>query len=181
MVATRRRYFLSGESDDDEEHNIRDDVESGFDNNLPRERFRDLLDVAIDRRRGLEIKRKLREAIESDRLERYRKSNEELKQIKNKKLKKFYEQQNERLDDWLEIDTLIMSVADDVLDSMNPRDMDHDGVAETGGALQGTGENIEPLLPDDERQRRRRARRNARWAINVSPSVRDVTTLQFAD
>ena len=61
-----------------------------------------------------------------------------------------------------------MAMADDVLDSMNPRDMDHDGVAESGGALQATSESIEPLLPDDERAARRKARRNAKWAINVS-------------
>lgn len=43
-----------------------------------------------------------------------------LKSIKNKKLRDFYERQNQCLDDWIEVDTLVMSIADDILDSMNP-------------------------------------------------------------
>jgi hypothetical protein len=45
---------------------------------------------------------------------------EQLKKIKNKQVRKFYEDQNERLNDWMEVDTIIMAVADDVIDSMNP-------------------------------------------------------------
>ena len=56
-------------------------------------------------------------------LEKFRKSQAELKEIKDKKIRAFYEQQNERLNDWLEVDTLVMSMADDVLDSMNPQDV----------------------------------------------------------
>jgi hypothetical protein len=99
-----------------------------------------------------------------------------LKAIQKKKVRRFYEEQNRRLDDWLEVDMVVMSVADDVLDSMAPRDLDHDGVAEERGPLHDTEENIESFLPDDERERRRKADRNAKWAINVcgSDTVRHI-------
>lgn len=51
----------------------------------------------------------------------------QLKDIKDKKVRHFYKEQNERLNDWLEVDTLVMSMAHDILDSMNP-DRDHDGI-----------------------------------------------------
>ena len=82
-------------------------------------------------------------------------------------MRAFYEQQNERLNDWLEVDSLVMSMADDVLDSMNPQDVDGDGIAEIGGALMNTKGNIDTLLPEDERERRRTGERKAKWAINV--------------
>ena len=53
----------------------------------------------------------------------------QLKEIKNKKVRKFYEEQNDRLNDWLEVDTIVIALADDILDSMNPRDLDGDGIA----------------------------------------------------
>ena len=84
-------------------------------------------------------------------------------------MRRFYEAQNERLNDWLEVDTLVMSMADEVLDSMNPQDVDGDGVAEVGGKLKRTGGDIGPLLPEDERERRRTGERRAKWAINVFP------------
>ena len=84
-------------------------------------------------------------------------------------MRRFYEAQNERLNDWLEVDTLVMSMADEVLDSMNPQDVDGDGVAEVGGKLKRTGGDIGPLLPEDERERRRTGERRAKWAINVLP------------
>ncbi len=87
--------------------------------------------------------------------------------MKNKKLRAFYEQQNDRLDDWLEVDALVKSMSDHIMESFDPQDEDCDGVAESGGALQITREDIEPLLPDEERERRRKGRRNAKWAINV--------------
>ena len=45
-------------------------------------------------------------------------------------MREFYEQQNERLNDWVEVDALVMAMADDIIDSMNP-DADHDGVLGT--------------------------------------------------
>lgn len=134
----------------------------------PRFRFRDAIVTTMDMQDVNRLKQALRDGVDQGALEKFRLSDDELKHIKNKKVRAFYKEQNERLDDWLEVDALVMAMADDVLDSMNPRDFDHDGIAEAGGALQATSESVEPLLPDDERERRRKARRNARWAINVS-------------
>ena len=91
----------------------------------------------------------------------------QLKKIKNKKIRSFYEAQNEKLDDWLEVDLLVKSVSDDVIDSLDPNDVDGDGIPDPINGLHATGESIEPFLPDEEREARRKARRNARWAINV--------------
>jgi hypothetical protein len=63
---------------------------------------------------------------------------------------------------------VVSSLADDVLDSMNPRDTDGDGVAEDRGPLGTSGEDLEPFLPDEERDRRRKAAKHVKWAINVS-------------
>lgn len=50
---------------------------------------------------------------------------------------------------------------------MAPRDLDHDGVAEDRGPLGTSAENVECFLPEKERERRRKAARNIKWAINV--------------
>lgn len=92
----------------------------------------------------------------------------QLKSIKNKKIRKFYEEQNERIDDWAEVDMVVTSLADDIVDSMNPQDPDHDGVAEDRGPLGHSGEDLEPFLPEEEREKRRKAVKHVRWAINVS-------------
>jgi hypothetical protein len=92
----------------------------------------------------------------------------QLKAISSKKVRAFYEEQNRRIDDWAEVDMVVSSLADDVLDSMNPRDTDGDGVAEDRGPLGTSGEDLEPFLPDEERDRRRKAAKHVRWAINVS-------------
>jgi len=65
----------------------------------------------------------LREGVDKSEMEQYRKSLVELKDIKDKKIRAFYEQQNERLNDCLEVNTLVTSMVDDVLDSMNPQDV----------------------------------------------------------
>jgi hypothetical protein len=98
--------------------------------------------------------------------------NSQLKCIPNKKLRAFYEEQNRRLDDWLEVDMVVSSLADDIVDSMHPRDTDGDGVAEDRGPLGISGEDLEPFLPEDERERRRKSAKHVRWAINVSPDIR---------
>ena len=46
--------------------------------------------------------------------------NPQIKSIKNKKVRKYYELQNERLNDWVEVDALVLAMADDIIDSMNP-------------------------------------------------------------
>ncbi len=66
---------------------------------------------------------------------------------------------------------VVSSLADDIVDSMNPRDPDHDGVAEERGPLGFSGESLEPFLPDEERERRAQSAKHVRWAINVSPEA----------
>lgn len=100
-------------------------------------------------------------------MEKFRKSDDELKAIKNKKVRAFYEAQNQRLNDWLEVDAVVMAVADDVLESMDP-DPDGDGHAERGGGIQEVSGNIGELLPEDEREKRAKAQKKAKWAINVN-------------
>jgi hypothetical protein len=129
-------------------------------------RFKDVVDMATAANERTKIKQKLTEGIDRESLEKYRKSKEELKDIRSKQIRGFYERQNQQLDDWLEVDTVVMSMADDILDSMNP-DRDGDGVAEQNGALQGVGGRIEELLPEDEREDRLRGEKRAKWAINV--------------
>ncbi|KAK8157750.1 hypothetical protein IWX90DRAFT_24959 [Phyllosticta citrichinensis] len=174
MVATRHRATRpkrnNGNDADANGNKYADDLEAGRDL-PPRFRFCDAVSQTIDSAIVDKIKKQLHEGLEGmDRksLESYRKSVEELKQTKNQKVRRFYQDQNERLNDWLEVDAIVMAMADEVLDSMNPRDYDHDGIAESGGALQATEESVEPLLPDDEREKRRKSRRNAKWAININ-------------
>lgn len=114
-----------------------------------------------------ELKGALLKGIDRNELERYRKSSGEIKEIKNKQLRKFYEDQNCRLNDWLEVDAVIMAIADDVLESMNP-DPDHDGENERNGELQRVAGNINKLLPEEEQEKRRKAARKANIAIQVN-------------
>ncbi|KXL45449.1 MAG: hypothetical protein FE78DRAFT_70933 [Acidomyces sp. 'richmondensis'] len=130
-------------------------------------RFKDAANTALEDKRREELKKALLHGINRDQLEKFRKSDEELKAIKNKKLRQFYEEQNERLTDWLEVDAIVMAVADDVLESMDP-DPDHDGEMERTGGLQAVHGNIIELLPDEEREKRQRAARRAKLAINVN-------------
>ena len=95
-------------------------------------------------------------------------NSKQLKNIKNKKVRAFYEAQNDRLDDWLEVDAIVRTVSDDVLETMDPSDMDGDGLAERHGGLHDAGENVGSLLPEETQERRRTDEKHARWAINVS-------------
>lgn len=148
-----------------------DDLENAISSARKQSRFRDVARVALTDDYHTELKHKLTRDVERGSLEHYRKSAEEIKGIKKKSIRQFYEEQNERLNDWLEVDTIVMSIADEVLDSMNPQDLDGDGVAERQGLLHHTGERIHEFLPEDEREKRRKAERNAKWAINVRSSV----------
>jgi len=145
-----------------------DDLESAISSTRREPKFRDVVNLATHNNFHAELKRKLKEGVDRDEFEKCRKSQAELKEIKSKKIRQFYEGQNERLNDWLEVDALVMSMADDVLDSMNPQDHDGDGVAEVGGALMKSGGDIDPLLPEDERERRRTGEKRAKWAININ-------------
>lgn len=141
---------------------------NGFGNNKPRLwRFRDAANTALQDKRREELKTALLEGIDRDSLEQYRKSDEELKQIKDKKIRKYYERLNERLNDWLEVDAIVKAVADDVIESMDP-DPDDDGVEERSGALQAAQGNIREFLPEEEKEKRRIAEKKAKWAININ-------------
>lgn len=91
----------------------------------------------------------------------------QLKQIKDKKVRAFYEAQNDRLNDWLEVDALVMALADDVIDSMDP-DRDNDGRREHTGGLQTGGGQIWDFLPEEEKTKRKDGEKKAKWAININ-------------
>jgi cation diffusion facilitator family transporter len=130
-------------------------------------RFRDAVNTAMEDRRREELKEAILHGINRDELEDFRKSDEELKEMKNKGVRQFYEKQNDRLNDWLEVDAIVTAVADDVLESMDP-DPDNDGDRERGGGLQSMDGNIYEFLPDDEKKRRQKAEWKAKWAININ-------------
>jgi hypothetical protein len=90
-----------------------------------------------------------------------------LKQIP-KRIRRFYEEQNQHLDDWLEVNAIVTALADDILESFDPRDDNGDGIAEGGGALQDTQGFVEPFLPDEEQEKRQKARKSATRAININ-------------
>ena len=157
----------------------RSDLESGLDSNVdgtangnakPRPRiwrFKDAVNTALEDKRREDLKKELLSPVDRHSLEKFRKSDEELKHIKNKKVRAFYEAQNERLNDWLEMDAIVMAVADDVLESMDP-DPDNDGHRERSGGIQEVSGNIQELLPEEEREKRRKANKRAKWAININ-------------
>lgn len=130
-------------------------------------RFRDAVNTAMEDRRREQLKEAILHGINRDELENFRKSDEELKEMKNKGVRKFYEAQNDRLNDWLEVDAIVTAVADDVLESMDP-DPDNDGDQERGGGLQSANGNIYEFLPDEEKKRRENAEWKAKWAININ-------------
>ncbi|KAL5406509.1 hypothetical protein PMIN03_007752 [Paraphaeosphaeria minitans] len=174
MVASRHRDLLRSTSGRDQQQYRHLDLENGNGNPYtphPRQRFRDAIDATMTKQHAVDLKKQLLENVDSNALEKFRKSDEELKKISNKKLRSFYKDQNTRLDDWLEIDSMVSALADDVLDSMNPRDLDHDGVAEDRGPLGLSQDRVECFLPDEERERRRKSARNVKWAININVIV----------
>jgi cation diffusion facilitator family transporter len=130
-------------------------------------RFKDAARTALEDKRRNALKKALLENVTRDELEEFRKSDEELKEMKNKGLRKFYEEQNQRLNDWLEVDAIVMAVADDVLESMDP-DPDRDGVDERHGGIQDVSGHIHQLLPQEEQEKREKAEKKARWAININ-------------
>jgi hypothetical protein len=81
-------------------------------------RFRDNTNKALEDRRHQGIKNKLLEEVEREQFEEYRKSDEFIKSCKNKKTRKFYESQNDALNDWLEVDTAVRFIADDIFESL---------------------------------------------------------------
>lgn len=139
-------------------------------------RFQDVTNQAMEDQRRKKLKDKLIDAVKGDELERYRKSEDELKHMDNKKVKHFYKQQNQALNDWREVDSVVRSIADDILESFDP-DRDHDGLLEHGGALQAQGEDVEAFLPEEEQAVRKKAQRSAKRAINVRIIALSLSTL----
>ena len=117
--------------------------------------------------RRKELKSKILAGVKDMHLEKYRKSDEELKAMKNKKVRAYYEEQNQKLNDWAEVDSLVWALADDVVDSTNP-DADRDGVRDNETPLNATGNDLEAFLPPDEREKRAKSNRTAKRALNVS-------------
>ncbi|KAJ4353708.1 uncharacterized protein N0V89_005438 [Didymosphaeria variabile] len=174
MVASRRADLFRSTSGRDEQQYRYLDLENGNGQPHvphPRQRFRDAVDATVSKQHAIDLKKQLLEDVDHNALEKFRKSDEDLKKINSKKLRKFYEDQNTRLDDWLEVDSIVSTLADDVLDSMGPRDLDHDGVAEDRGPLGASDDRVECFLPDDERERRRKSASHVKWAININVVV----------
>lgn len=165
MPAARRHLLPNGNAA--KNNRRRDDLESGYLDSR-QYRFKDIVNATINRNRAQDIKKQLLSGTDHRAFETYRKSDEEIKALPSKKLRKFYDDQNDKIDDWVEVDALVLALADDVIDSMHPLDLDHDGVHENGGPLQGTNESIEPFLPQEEREKRIKSRRRAKWAININ-------------
>jgi len=130
-------------------------------------RFQDAARTALEDRRRDELKKALLHNIDHDGLEEFRRSDEELKKIKNKKVRKFYEDQNTRLNSWLEVDAVVMAIGDDVFESMDP-DPNHDGDMERSGGIQDVSGHVAELLPDEEKEKRAKAEKRAKWAININ-------------
>ena len=143
---------------------------NGLHKRRPRPRvfkFHDAAKTALEEKRREELKKALLHGIDRKGLEKYRKSDGDLQAIKNKRVRAYYKRQNDRLNDWLEVDAVVMALADDVLESMDP-DPDHDGDMERRGGLQNVQGNIRELLPEAEKQKRAKVARRARWAININ-------------
>ena len=184
LTRTDRRSFLGMPSSNGDANGSGErDLEANANGSKPKpdirnaRQFRDIANLAVRNDFHHKLKKQLKEGSDGYQLEKFRKSVNDIKGIKNKQVRSFYEAQNERLNDWLEVDMLVNAMADDVLDSMNTQDTDGDGAPEVGGKLKSTKGDIAPLLPDDERERRRQGERRAKWAINVSgPSRFSVST-----
>ncbi|EXJ61270.1 uncharacterized protein A1O5_11827 [Cladophialophora psammophila CBS 110553] len=144
MVGKRTLHPPKNQADD---HWRQPDLESG-NHNRRFPGFKDAVEYALDRQTTAVLKEQLREGVDRGAFEKARKSDKALKQIENKKVRKFFEKQNATLNDWAEVDTIVLAMADEVMESMNT-DADHDGIREREGRLQ-------------------HADQNARWAININ-------------
>ncbi|KAL8688591.1 MAG: hypothetical protein Q9218_005539 [Villophora microphyllina] len=169
MARKRPQAFQNGSANGHAKSKSKpDDLESAISSTRNSKRFQDVARLAMNNEYHTQLKHKLLDDVKRGSLEGYRMSDEDIKGIKKKKIRQFYETQNERLNDWLEVDTVVTSIADDVLDSMHPQDLDGDGVAERRGALHHAGNRINEFLPDDEQETRRKAEKHAKWAININ-------------
>lgn len=128
--------------------------------------FKDDASAAKAEHRRGELKSKILAGVQDFNVEKYRKSDHELKSIKNEHVRAYYEAQNQKLNDWAEVDSLVWSLADDVVDSTNP-DADHDGIIDRSTPLNLSDNDLEAFLPPEERERRAKSNRTALLALNV--------------
>ncbi|MCJ1303138.1 hypothetical protein MMC08_005945 [Hypocenomyce scalaris] len=82
--------------------------------------YKDLALTEEAENRRNDLKSKILAGVQDFNIEKYRKTDAELKAIKNKQVRAYYEAQNQKLNDWAEVDCLVWSLADDVVDSTNP-------------------------------------------------------------
>lgn len=150
--------------DDEHEASWGEDEETGL---RKRPRFKDAVELAMAQRTTHQLKGQLTAGIDTAQWRKYRKSDEEVQKIKSKEVRKYYKDQNQRLDDWTEVDTIVRAMSDDIMDSMNP-DVDHDGINDHEGGLQTAHENVEDLLPNEIQLQRRQDKKTSRRAINVN-------------
>ncbi|KAL9051530.1 MAG: hypothetical protein Q9162_005959 [Coniocarpon cinnabarinum] len=168
MPRTARWALVDGASRPTYRQRHQDDLESGVPKaRAPKQRFHDAVGKIVQDGRRERMKQKLLEGIERHQFEGYRKSDAELDGIKTKSVKNFYKAQNANLDEWLEVDMIVRSIGDDIIDSFDPQDSDGDGVPD-GGPLQASGDDVAPYLPEEEREKRRKQLKYARWAININ-------------
>ncbi|KAB8345928.1 hypothetical protein FH972_022981 [Carpinus fangiana] len=137
-----------------------------------RQRFRDVVGSVVQDARRQKMQKALDDNVLQNSLEKYRKHDDEIKAMKklhvSKKVRKFYENQNEILDDWLEVDSVVLSISDDIVASFDPHDTDGDGFPDPVGGLHDTGDTVEPFLPASEREKRLKAKKRASLAININ-------------
>lgn len=132
--------------------------------------FKDSVSAIKAEQRRKELKGKILAGVRDFNVEKYRKSDDELKAIRNKKVRAYYEAQNQKLNDWAEVDSLVWSLSDDIIDSTNP-DADHDGIIDSNAPLYSTDYDLEAFLPTEERDKRHHDSRVAQRALNVKIQI----------
>lgn len=76
--------------------------------------------AAIRNRHRLQISERL-QSFDTSQFDDFHMSKENLDAIKSKKVKRFYVEQNQRLEDWFEVDAVVTALAEDVLRSFEPQ------------------------------------------------------------
>ncbi|KAJ6557210.1 cation efflux family-domain-containing protein [Mycena vulgaris] len=100
-------------------------------------------------------------------LERYRKSDDELKSIKKRGVREFYQRQNEILDGFLEVEEVLTStLPDQIIGAFARRPTISDGPTVTSPIDEDRAER-QPLLPDSETRQEKRDRADT-IALNVN-------------
>ncbi|KAJ6511974.1 hypothetical protein C8R47DRAFT_674989 [Mycena vitilis] len=100
-------------------------------------------------------------------LEKYRKSNEELKSFKNRGVREFYQRQNEILDGFLEVEEVLTSTLPDKIFGTFARRPVLDGPAVMSPITDEGDAERQPLLPKTETKEMKRIRAD-KIALNVN-------------